>query len=257
MAGIASGAGVVGIGSGVGVGTSTASAAATTSATTAPGVVPPPNDMIGVLQSLATLISAQPIGEMRSTNALESCVQKIGRFVGHEVSLYLRLSELKREFERRYSQLPLRERLTLDTRRTELFLRAANDVSTHRLCFMLADRAVEGGITSDWLRVDEAVSVLTNQRRTVGVHYVAPSEFPRVVEPCVEFPPRVVPHVPLMALPIAPVAMPAQPSPKMVPQQPIAAPLLAAIPVAVRDNNLLVTETSRMLLMTSLVNCES
>ncbi|KAL3694614.1 hypothetical protein R1sor_008265 [Riccia sorocarpa] len=142
------------------------------------------------------------------------------------------LSELKREFERRYSQLPLRERLNLDTKRTELFLRAADDVSTDRLCFMLADRVAEGGITSDWLRVDEAVSVLTKQRRAVGVHYVAPVDFSQVVEPRVEFPPRVVPQIPLMAPPIAPVAMPVQPRPEMVPQQPIAAPLPAAIPVA-------------------------
>ncbi|KAL3702348.1 hypothetical protein R1sor_020370 [Riccia sorocarpa] len=280
MAGIANGAGVAGSGGGVSAGTSTASVSATTppttasaSATTPPttalGEVPPPTDMIGVLQSLATVIRAQPTGEMRSTKALESCVQKIGRFVGREVSLYLReyrcamemylvsdtktianfelvsepelldriceiarryltilepgrtlgLSELKREFERRYSQLPLRERLALDTRRTELFLRAADDVSTDRLCFMLADRAVEGGITSDWLRVDDAVSVLTKQRRAVGVHYVAPSEFPRVVEPRVEFPPRVVPQVPLM---VPPLAL----------QQPAAAPVPAVVPIA-------------------------
>ncbi|KAL3685686.1 hypothetical protein R1sor_003708 [Riccia sorocarpa] len=308
MAGVASGAGVPGTGGGVGTGTSTASASATTPPTTAPGVVPPPTDMISVLQSLATLIRSQPTGEMRSTKALESCVQKMGRFVGREISQYLReyrcamemylvsdtetianfelvsepelrdrireiarryltipggwesferamreeyldedsdritrrtfldwietqpgrtlgLSELKREFERRYSQLPLRERLTFDNRRTELFLRAADDVSTDRLCFMLADRAVEGGITSDWLRVDEAVSVLTKQRRAVGVQYVAPADFPRVVEPRVEFPPRVVPQVPLMAPPIAHAAMPVQPRPEMVPQQPIGAPL--------------------------------
>ncbi|KAL3684474.1 hypothetical protein R1sor_002496 [Riccia sorocarpa] len=314
MAGIATGAGATSTGGGVGAGTSTA-VSATTPPTTAPGVVPPPTDMIGVLQSLATLIRAQPVGEMRSTKALESCVQKMRRFVGREVSHYLReyrcamemysvsdtetianfelvsepelrdrireiarryliipggwesferamreeyldedsdritrrtfldwietqpgrtlgLSELKREFERRYSQLPLRERLTFDTRRTELFLRAVDDVSTDRLCFMLADRAAEGGITSDWLRVDEAVSVLTKQRRAVGIQYVAPADFPRVVEPRVEFPPRVVPQVPLMAPSIAPAAMPVQPRPEMVPQQPIAAPLPAAIPVA-------------------------
>ncbi|KAL3702292.1 hypothetical protein R1sor_020314 [Riccia sorocarpa] len=308
MVGIGAGAGADATGGGVSAGTSTASASTTTPPTTAPGVVPPPTNMIGVLQSLATLIRAQPVGEMRSTKALESCVQKMGRFVGREVSQYLReyrcamemylvsdnetivnfelvsklelrdrireiarryltipggwesferamreeyldedsdritrrtfldwietqpgrtlgFSELKREFERRYSQLPLRERLTFDTRRTELFLRAADDVSTDRLCFMLADRVAEGGITSDWLRVDEVVSVLTKQRR---VQYVAPADFPRVVEPRVEFPPRVVPHVPLMTPPIAPAAIPVQPRPEMVPQQPIAAPLPAA-----------------------------
>ncbi|KAL3693952.1 hypothetical protein R1sor_007603 [Riccia sorocarpa] len=273
MAEIASGAGVVGIGDGVGAGTSTASTSASTSSTTALGVLPPPTNMISVLQSLATLIRAQPTGEMRSTKALESCVQKMGRFVGREVSQYLReyrcamemylvsdtetianfdlvsepelrdrireiarryltiprgwesferamreeyldedsdritrrtfldwietqlgrtlgLSELKREFEKRYSKLPLRERLTLDTRRTELFLRTADDVNTDRLCFMLADKVAEGGITFDWMRVDEAISVLTKQRRAVGVHYVVPVDFPRVEEPRVEFPPE-------------------------------------------------------------------
>ncbi|KAL3702469.1 hypothetical protein R1sor_020491 [Riccia sorocarpa] len=284
--------------------TTTSTAPASTSAphTTPPGVVPPPTDMIGVLQSLATLIRAQPSGEMRSTKALESCVRQMGRFAGREVSQYLReyrcamdmylvsdtetianfelisepelrdrireiarryltvpggwesferamreeyldedsdritrrtfldwietqpgrtlgLSELKREFEKRYSQLPLRERLTLDTRRTELFLRAADDVSADRLCFMLADRTAEGGITSDWLRVDDAVSVLTKQRRAVGVHYIAAGVQPRVEEPRVKLPPRVLPQVPLMAPPLAPL-------------QPVAAPVPAAVPVA-------------------------
>ncbi|KAL3700870.1 hypothetical protein R1sor_018892 [Riccia sorocarpa] len=282
--------------------TSTALASASTPPTTAPGVVPPPTDMIGVLQSLATLIRAQPSGEMRSTKALESCVRQMGRFAGREVSQYLReyrcamdmylvsdietianfelisepelrdrireiarryltvpggwesferamreeyvdedsdritrrtfldwietqpgrtlgLSELKREFERRYSQLPLRERLTLDTRRTELFLRTADDVSADRLCFMLADRTAEGGITSDWLRVDDAVSVLTKQRRAVGVHYIAAGVQPRVEELRVDLPPWVLPQLPLMAPPLAPL-------------QPVAAPVPTAVPVA-------------------------
>ncbi|KAL3698251.1 hypothetical protein R1sor_012327 [Riccia sorocarpa] len=282
--------------------TSTPPAFASTPPTTALGIVPPPTDMIGVLQSLAILIRAQPSGEMRSTKGLESCVRKMGRFAGREVSQYLReyrcamdmyivsdtetianfelisepelrdrireiarryltipggwesferamreeyldkdsdritrrtfldwietqpghtlgLSELKREFERRYSQLPLRERLTLDTRRTELFLRAADDVSADRLCFMLADRTAEGGITSDWLRVDDAVSVLTKQRRVVGVHYIAAGVQPRVEEPRVDLPPRVLPQVPLMAPPLAPL-------------QPVAAPVPTAVPVA-------------------------
>ncbi|KAL3686294.1 hypothetical protein R1sor_008868 [Riccia sorocarpa] len=277
--------------------TSTALASASTPPTTPLGVVPPPTDMIGVLQSLATLIRAQPSGEMWSTKALESCVRQMGRFAGREVFQYLReyrcamdmylvsdtktifnfelisepelhdrireiarryltvpggwesferamreeyldedsdritrrtfldwietqpsrtlgLSELKREFERRYSQLPLRERLTLDTRRTELFLRAADDVSADRLCFMLVDRTAEGGITSDWLRVDDVVSVLSKQKRTVGVHYVAGVEEPRV-----DLPPRVLPQVPLMAPPLAPL-------------QPVAAPVPAAVPIA-------------------------
>ncbi|KAL3702259.1 hypothetical protein R1sor_020281 [Riccia sorocarpa] len=217
-----------------------------------PGVVPP-MDATGILQALATLIRQQPVGEMRSTKALQSVVRKLGRFDGREVSHYLReyrgelvlakvsdteavanfelvvehelrdrvreiarrfivvlggwelferamkeefleedteritrrtfldwverrpgltmgLNELFREFDRRYGQLPFRERLTLETRRTELFLRAADDMSADRLCFMLADRAAEGGISSEWARVQEAVSILTRQRRAMG-HY--------------------------------------------------------------------------------------
>lgn len=285
-----------------------AASASTPTAATAPGVVPPTMDMMGVLQQLATLIREQPTGEMRSTKALQYIVQKMGRFAGREASKYLReyrgamelfyvsetesvtsfelaselelrdrvrvlarrymtepgtweqferamreeyleedsdritrrtfldwvetqpgctlgLSELKREFERRYSQLPLRERLTLDSRRTELFLRAADDVSTDRLCFMLADRGAEGGITSDWLRVEDAVSVLSKQRRAIGVHYVAPAIQPRIVEPQLQFPPRVIPQVPFMAPP-APAVVP-------VPiQQPAAAQMPAIAPIA-------------------------
>ncbi|KAL3688736.1 hypothetical protein R1sor_015045 [Riccia sorocarpa] len=310
-AGIAAGvadpvaSGAAGI-AGVGAANPTVPSGASTPPTVAPGIVPPTPDMIGVLQTLATLIRQQPTGEMRSTKALESCVQKMGRFAGREISRYLLeyrcavemysvseterianfelvsepelrdrirelarrlifpggwksferamreeyldedseritrrtfldwietqpgrtlgLSELKREFERRYSQLPLRERLALDTRRTELFLRAADDVSADRLCFMLADRTAKGGITTDWLRVDDAVSILSKQRRAVRVHYVDIGVQPRVVEPRVDFPPRVLPQVPLMAPPLVPFAVPAQPRPEMVPQQPIAAP---------------------------------
>ncbi|KAL2623969.1 hypothetical protein R1flu_008214 [Riccia fluitans] len=105
----------------------------------------------------------------------------------------LSLSKLKREFERKYSQLPLRERLTLDSRCMELFLRAADDVSTDRLCFMLSDRAVEG-------------------------------VQPRVAEPQLQFPPKVVPQVPLMALPVPAVVLAAAPV-----QQPGAIPTTAPV----------------------------
>ncbi|KAL3688083.1 hypothetical protein R1sor_014392 [Riccia sorocarpa] len=62
---------------------------ASTPPTVAPGVVPPAPDIIGVLQTLATLIRQQSAGEMRSTKAMESCVQKMERFAGREVSRYL------------------------------------------------------------------------------------------------------------------------------------------------------------------------
>ncbi|KAL3695611.1 hypothetical protein R1sor_009687 [Riccia sorocarpa] len=255
--GAATGSGVdVGAGAaGSGAGSSGAAGIGATGVDTAgstipPGVVPP-MDTTGILQSLATLIRQQPVGEMRSTKALQSVVRKLGRFDGREVSHYLReyrgelvlakvsdtetvanfelvvevelrdrvreiarrfivvlgcwelferamkeefmdedteritrrtfldwverrpgltmgLNELFREFDRRYGQLPFRERLTLETRRTELFLRAADDMSADRLCYMLADRAAEGGISSEWTRVQEAVSILTRQRRAMG-----------------------------------------------------------------------------------------
>ncbi|KAL3686234.1 hypothetical protein R1sor_004256 [Riccia sorocarpa] len=60
-----------------------------TRSTVPPGVVPP-MDATGILQALATLIRQQPVGEMRSTKALQSVVRRLGRFDGREVSHYLR-----------------------------------------------------------------------------------------------------------------------------------------------------------------------
>ncbi|KAL3681576.1 hypothetical protein R1sor_024532 [Riccia sorocarpa] len=251
-------------------------------------------DATGILQALATLIRGQPVGEMRSTKALQSVVRKLGRFDGREVSQYLReyrgeltlarvsdtetvanfelvvepelrdrvreiarrfitmlggwdlferamkeefleedteritrrtfldwierrpgvtmgLNELLREFNRRYGQLPFRERLTLDTRRTELFLLAADDVSADRMCFMLADRAAEGGIATEWGRVEDAVSILTRQRRTVGLHYM-----PHVVPQQYGFPQAVQP---------LPIPRPIQQMPGFVPAVPVSLPV--------------------------------
>ncbi|KAL3692364.1 hypothetical protein R1sor_006015 [Riccia sorocarpa] len=254
----------------------------------APRVVPP-MDTTGILQALAMLIRGQPVGEMRSTKALQSVVRRLGRFDGREVCHYLReyksemilarvsdtesiasfellaefelrdrvseiarryltvlggwdafdramreefleedseritrrtfldwieqqpgrvmtLSELLREFERRYRQLPYREKTTLDTRHTELFLRAADDTSADRICFMLADRSAEGGITADWLRVEEAVSILTRQGRAVGAQYMATLLPRHGMQPQMAPAPlpRVAPHVPVSgAMPIA------------------------------------------------------
>ncbi|KAL3700690.1 hypothetical protein R1sor_018712 [Riccia sorocarpa] len=282
-AAIGSGAGATGAGSGAasfgaaGVGFTGVGDAGST---ILPGVVPP-MDATGILQALVTLIRQQPVGEMRSTKALQSVVRKLGRFDGREVSHYLReyrgelvlakvsdteavanfelvvepelrdrvreiarrfivvlggwelferamkeefleedteritrrtfldwverrpgltmgLNELFREFDRRYGQLPFRERLTLETRRTELFLRAVDDMSADRLCFMLADRAAEGGISSEWARVQEAVSILTRQRRAMG-HYamsVAQMVLPQVPAPVPMVPPMGVPQAP-------------------------------------------------------------
>ncbi|KAL3675475.1 hypothetical protein R1sor_025423 [Riccia sorocarpa] len=288
-----------------------------------PGVVPP-MDATGILQALATLIRQQPVGEMRSTKALQSVVRKLGRFDGREVSHYLReyrgelvlakisdteavanfelvvepelrdrvreiarrfivvlggwelferamkeefleedteritrrtfldwverrpgltmgLNELFREFDRRYGQLPFRERLTLETRRTELFLRAADDMSADRLCFMLADRAAEGGISSEWARVQEAVSILTRQRRAMG-HYAIHDVQQRYGVPhgaqplpvttghipqTYGFAPVSVPF-PVPAVPAVPVQMPVaqMPPPMVLPQVPAPVPMV-------------------------------
>ncbi|KAL2654255.1 hypothetical protein R1flu_022383 [Riccia fluitans] len=83
-------------------------------------------------------------------------------------------NELLREFEARFSQLSLSERLTLDLRKTELFLQAADDTLEDKLLFLLADRDAEGGIATDWKKVEEAIALLTKQRR--GKAKVAPTK---------------------------------------------------------------------------------
>ncbi|KAL3676473.1 hypothetical protein R1sor_026421 [Riccia sorocarpa] len=230
---------------------------------TPPGVVPTPTptDMIGVLQALATLIRQQPAGERQSTKALQSFVHRMGRFSGREISRYLREyhnemelvhasdAEMVAEFElvaepelrdrvheivRRYSvttggwsefERAMREEYLEDdtervTRRTFL------DWIEQQLgrVMGLSELMAEGGITTDWLRVDDAVSVLAKQRRSVGVHYVVPPVPTRVVEPQVAFQPRVIPQVPLMAPPLVPAALPVPQMHVAVPQQPAAVP---------------------------------
>ncbi|KAL3696746.1 hypothetical protein R1sor_010822 [Riccia sorocarpa] len=326
--GAGAGAGAAGFGVGAAgstaTGTGTASIGVTgvdsTGSTVPPGVVPP-MDATGILQALATLIRQQPVGEMRSTKALQSVVRKLGRFDGREVSHYLReyrgelvlakvsdtetvanfelvvepelrdrvreiarrfivvlggwelferamkeefleedteritrrtfldwverrpgltmgLNELFREFDRRYGQLPFRERLTLETRRTELFLRAADDMSADRLCFMLADRAAEGGISSEWARVQEAVSILTRQRRAMG-HYAVQDVQQRYGVPHGAQPlPVTTGHIPQtygfapvsvpFPVPAVPVQMPVaqMPPPMVLPQVPAPVPMV-------------------------------
>ena len=47
------------------------------------------------------------------------------------------LSELLREFERKYTQLPLAERCFLDTREVELFLQATDSALQDRFLLLL------------------------------------------------------------------------------------------------------------------------
>jgi hypothetical protein len=70
--------------------------------------------------------------------------------------------ELLREFDKRYSQLSSTEKLLVDTQKTELFLQAADEILEGKLCFLLADKTEEGGLTCDWKKVEDAVVILTN-----------------------------------------------------------------------------------------------
>ena len=74
-------------------------------------------------------------------------------------------NELLREFEKKYSQLPMAERRLLDTRKAELFLQAADAALEDRLLLLLGDRTTEGGFTNDWRRIEETVTLIAKQRR--------------------------------------------------------------------------------------------
>ena len=58
-------------------------------------------------------------------------------------------TELFKDFEKNYNQLPMTEWHLLDAQKAELFLRAADDVLEDRLPLLLGDRATEGGFTND------------------------------------------------------------------------------------------------------------
>ncbi|KAL3701055.1 hypothetical protein R1sor_019077 [Riccia sorocarpa] len=118
---------------------------------------------------------------------------------------------------RRYKQLSMREKIILDVRRTELFLQAVDDVSADRLCYMLADKGAESGLSLDWTMMEDAVAILTRQKRAIGVNYGALHPFPE--------PSRVVPNV---VVPQPPPRAAAVSAPV-----PVAAPVPAAAPAQV------------------------
>ena len=74
-------------------------------------------------------------------------------------------SELLREFERKFIQLPLAERRLLETRKAELFLQATDSALQDRLLLLLGDRNTEGGFTNDWKKVEETVTLVAKQQR--------------------------------------------------------------------------------------------
>lgn len=77
-------------------------------------------------------------------------------------------TELLKDFEKKYNQLPMADRHILDARKAELFLQAADDSLEDRLLLLLGDRATECGFTSDWRRIEETVILIAKQQRVKG-----------------------------------------------------------------------------------------
>lgn len=72
-------------------------------------------------------------------------------------------SELLREFEKKFGQLPLSEKRLLEVRKSELFLQAADEALEDRLLLFLQDGAAEGGFITNWKRLEEAMSLIAKQ----------------------------------------------------------------------------------------------
>ncbi|KAL3687943.1 hypothetical protein R1sor_014252 [Riccia sorocarpa] len=83
----------------------------------------------------------------------------------------LSTTELLREFDNRYSQLTRVERMMLEDMKTELFLRAADLDLQGKLEVRLEDTDAEGGLTTDWKKMDDVVNLLAKleQRKEKGV----------------------------------------------------------------------------------------
>ena len=96
-------------------------------------------------------------GRMTMTSFLDWVEQQSGKS--------LSATELFKDFEKKYNQLPMAERHLLDARKAKLFLRAADDVQEDRLLFLLGDRATEGSFTNDWKRIEETVILIAKQQR--------------------------------------------------------------------------------------------
>ena len=70
-------------------------------------------------------------------------------WIEQQPSKSLNPTELFKDFEKKYNQLPMAEKHLLDAQKAELFLPAVDDVLEDRLFFLLGDRATEGGFTND------------------------------------------------------------------------------------------------------------
>ena len=72
----------------------------------------------------------------------------------------LSISELLREFEKRYNELPVKDQELLQSKKVDLFVRAANKFFRKDITILLEDRTSTTGLVSDWPEVPEACRVL-------------------------------------------------------------------------------------------------
>ena len=72
----------------------------------------------------------------------------------------LSVSELLREFEKRYNELSVRDRELLQSEKVDLFVRATDKSFRKDMTILLEDRTSTTGLVSDWAEVLEACRVL-------------------------------------------------------------------------------------------------
>ncbi|MCO5602104.1 hypothetical protein L7F22_056232 [Adiantum nelumboides] len=77
----------------------------------------------------------------------------------------LLVTELLREFERRYAQLTRIKKATLNTEKKDLFLQAAGKEFQEKLELLLEDKDAEQGLKTDWNDVEDAVSLHAKRQR--------------------------------------------------------------------------------------------
>ena len=98
------------------------------------------------------------------------------------------ITEIFREFERRYAQLTRMEKATLDAEKIDLFLQAAGKEFQEKLELLLEDKDAEQGLKTDWNEVEGAVSLLAKRQRrrdkmVVNTSNPSPSTSEKMVKP--------------------------------------------------------------------------
>lgn len=76
----------------------------------------------------------------------------------------MRPNELLRKFEKKFGQLLLFEKHLLEVRKLELFFQAAEETLEDRLLLLLQDVTIKGGFTTNWRRLEEAISLIAKQQ---------------------------------------------------------------------------------------------